>query len=188
MDMLASERLVPPNQIGRRRRRSHCHVLLIEFLDRVPIEVELLGNILDRRLAAPPLNKVGEPLRVEWVVGQKFKPLAYHFAAGPAKYAPHFEFEIYPRIAARKIAHAANRAVVPTAMQASTTTTSRFLERRLSLMMRALTSPKMPRTVPSGRKPGNEYASHSRRFRFAVSAIRNSAKFRAPSERSKSLQ
>jgi len=154
----------------------------------MPIEVELFGDILDRRLAAPPANKVGEPLCVEWVVGKKFKPLAYHFVTGPAKYASHFEFEIYPRIAARKIAYATDGAIVPAVVQASTTTASRFFERRLSLMMRAFGSPKMPRTVPSGRKPGNAYASHSRRFRFSVAAIRNPAKFRAPSERSKSLQ
>jgi len=39
--------------------------------------------------------------------------------------------------------------------------------------MRALGSPKIPRTVPSGRKPGNAYASQSRRFRFAGAGIQN---------------
>jgi hypothetical protein len=57
-------------------------------------------------------------------------------------------------------------------MQASTTSASRFFERRLSLMMRAFGSPKMPRTVASGRKPGNAYASHSRRFRARQADIR----------------
>jgi hypothetical protein len=107
------------------------------------------------------------------VVGQELEALAFHFAACPATYAPHLELEKYPRVAARKIADAADRAVVPAAMQASTTTASRFFERRLSLMMRALESPKMPRTVASGRNPGNEYASHNRRFRALEADIRN---------------
>ena len=49
----------------------------------------------------------------------------------------------------------------------------RFFERRLSVITRAFGSPKMPRTVGCGRKPGNEYPSHSRRLRFAGRAIRN---------------
>jgi hypothetical protein len=99
------------------------------------------------------------------VVGQELKVLAFHFAARPATYATHLELEKYPRVAARKIADAADRAVVPAVMQASTTTASRFFERRLSLIMRALGSPKMPRTVSSGRNPGNAYASRNRRLR-----------------------
>jgi magnesium-transporting ATPase (P-type) len=37
--------------------------------------------------------------------------------------------------------------------------------------MRAFGSPKTPHTVGSGRKPGKQYASHSRRPRFACPAI-----------------
>ena len=37
-----------------------------------------------------------------------------------------------------------------------------FFERRLSVITRAFGSPKMPRTVGSGRKPGKQYASPSR--------------------------
>jgi hypothetical protein len=56
-------------------------------------------------------------------------------------------------------------------MQAAAVGAARFFERRFSLTMRALGSPKMPRTVVSGRKPGNAYASHSRRFRLPAAAI-----------------
>jgi hypothetical protein len=56
-------------------------------------------------------------------------------------------------------------------MQASTTAAQRFFERRLSLIIRTFGSPNMPRTVASGRKPGNAYASQSRRF--AGAAIQN---------------
>jgi len=41
----------------------------------------------------------------------------------------------------------------------------------LSLITRAFGSPKMPRTVGSGRNPGKQYESQSRRHRLAVLAI-----------------
>jgi hypothetical protein len=39
------------------------------------------------------------------------------------------------------------------------------------VITRAFGSPKIPRTVGSGRKPGNEYVSQSRRGRFDARAI-----------------
>ena len=57
-------------------------------------------------------------------------------------------------------------------MQGSAIGTARFFERRFNLMTRALGSPKIPRTVLSGWKPGNAYASHSRRFRLPAAAIK----------------
>jgi hypothetical protein len=44
----------------------------------------------------------------------------------------------------------------------------------LSVITRAFGSPKNPRTVGSGRKPGNEYVSQSRRRRFNARAIHHS--------------
>jgi hypothetical protein len=60
--------------------------------------------------------------------------------------------------------------------------------RRFSLMMRAFGSPNMPRTVPPGRKPGNAYASHSRRFRLRAAPIEKSTRFRAPLHPLESLE
>src|SRR5256714_14901826 len=62
-------------------------------------------------------------------------------------------------------------AFVPAHLDAPATATSRFFERRVSLMTRAIGSPKTPHTVGCGRKPGKQYASHSRRLRFARPAI-----------------
>jgi hypothetical protein len=154
-------------------RQLRCHVLLIQLLDGIPVEVELFGYILDRRLAAAPTHKVGEPLG-------EVEPLPFHFATKPAKNASHFQFEKYARVAAREVAYVTHRAIVPAVVGRTATSTQRFFERRFSLMMRVLGSPKMPRTVPSGRKSGNAYASRNRRFRFAGAAIRNPAPFRAP--------
>jgi len=145
---------------------------LVELLDRVPIELELVGNILDRRDAAAPADEGGEPLCIERIVGQELRPLPPHLAARPAKDASDLDLKIDARVAARQIAYAPNSAIVPAAMQGSAVGAPRFFERRFSLTMRALGSPKMPRTVPSGRKPGNAYASHSRRFRLPAAAIK----------------
>ena len=162
--------------------RASCapHVLLVEFLDRLPIETQLLGDILDRRGAATPADEGGEPLCVKRIVGQELETLPPHLAARLAKHASDLELEIDARVAARQIAHAPHRAIVPAPMQAAAVGAVRFFERRFSLTMRAFGSPKMPRTVLSGRKPGNAYASHSRRLRLPAAAIAKSVRFRAP--------
>ena len=68
----------------------------------------------------------------------------------------------------------------PAHLHATTTAASRFFERRLSVITRACGSPKMPRTVGCARKPGNEYVSHSRRFRFDGRAIHHSCQIPRP--------
>ena len=52
-------------------------------------------------------------------------------------------------------------------------------------MTRAFGSPKTPRTVGCGRKPGNAYASHSRRFASLESPSKHHARFPARLNRSK---
>src|SRR5262249_57905319 len=102
---------------------------------------------------------------------KKLEPSLLPLPTPAALAPPHLHFQKYPRVAAGKIAHAADLAVVPPHLNMAATTTSRFFERRLSVMMRALGSPKIPRTVCSGRKPENEYVSQSRRLPFAARAI-----------------
>jgi hypothetical protein len=72
--------------------------------------MRLLGEVLDRCLAAAPANKVYKPLRNMRVVGQKLETLAFHFATTLADNASHIEFEIDPRVVTGKIAHATDRA------------------------------------------------------------------------------
>src|SRR5207344_2326577 len=103
----------------------------------------------------------------------KVERLPFHLATAAAINSPHLHFQIYSRVAARQIAHPADFAVVPSHLHVTATAASRFFERRLSVITRAFGSPKIPRTVGSGRKPGNEYASHSRRLRFDARAIRH---------------
>jgi hypothetical protein len=91
---------------------------------------------------------VCKPLGVERIVRQKIEPFLLHLATTAALDPPHLHFQKYPRVAAGKIAHAPDLA--PTHLNLTATTTSCFFERRLSVMMRALGSPKIPRTVCSG--------------------------------------
>src|SRR5215510_82157 len=170
----ADRNLVDANHLRRGRasaRDLSGHVLLFKLFDRMPIKLELLSHVLDRCLAAAPTNEVGEPLSKMRVVGQELEQLAFHFATRPAEDASHIEFKIDPRVSAGEIAHATDRAIIPTVMLCPAVATQRFFERRVSLMMRALKSPKRPRTVATGRKPGKAYASCSRRLRVRV-AIR----------------
>ena len=143
-----------------------------------------LATFLDRPLAAAPADEDGKPLGVKRIVGQECELLPLHLAARSAKDAPDLDLKIHTRVAARQIAHAPQRAVVPAPMQASAVGAARFFERRFSLMIRAFGSPKMPRTVPSGRKPQNAYASHSRRFRLPEAAIEIPSSSEPPHTRS----
>src|SRR5438045_866861 len=102
---------------------------------------------------------------VERIVRQKVEPLPFHLAAVAAIKAPHLQFQKYPRVPTGQIAYMADLAVVPAHLDATTAPAHRFFERRFSVITRAFGSPKIPRTVGSGRKPGNEYVSHSRRRR-----------------------
>jgi hypothetical protein len=61
----------------------------------------------------------------------------------------------------------------------------RFFARRASVMRRAFGSPKIPRTVGWGRKPGNVYVSHRRRRRFDELAIATSCPIQSPYETQK---
>ena len=79
-------------------RELGAHVLLVQRLDRIPVQVQLLGDILDRGAATAPADVVGKPLRVERVVAEKVEPLALHGPAVPAKCAVH---AIRPLIPAR---------------------------------------------------------------------------------------
>ena len=85
-------------------------------------------------------------------------------------HAPDLDLQVDTGVATGEVAHSTGLAVVEGPMPPSTRPAGRFFPRRRSRTIRALGSPKMPRTVASGRKPGNRNASSSRRgFRIRVS-------------------
>src|SRR5665811_894501 len=147
------------------------HVLLLQRLDRIPVELQLLGNVLDRRLPTALAHVMGKALRIERVVRQEIEPLALHLAATAASHPPDLNLQEDARVAARQITNLPYTPVVPTRMNSPAAPANRFFARRASVMMRAFGSPKTPRTVGWGRKPGNMYVSHRRRCRFDELAI-----------------
>ena len=58
-----------------------AHVPPLQRLDRIPVEVEFLGDILDGGLATAPPHVVGRALGLERVVRQEVRTLALHGAA-----------------------------------------------------------------------------------------------------------
>ncbi len=166
---LANRDLVDTDHLGRRFAGSielHLHILLIQRLDRMPVQMKFLGHVLDTRRTAAPAHNKAKALGIKRVVRKKVELLALHFPAIPALDASHRELDKYSGVPARQIACAPRRAVVPTRLHATTAAAHRFFERRVSVTTRAFGSPKTPRTVGSGWKPGKAYASQNRRFRF----------------------
>lgn len=89
------------------------HVLLVQRLDRLPVELEFLGDIAGRRTSTTSSDVPGEPLRVKRIVGQPVDALGLHRAVGPAVDATHLERQPDARVATGQVTHASGLAVVP---------------------------------------------------------------------------
>jgi len=79
-------------------------VLFFQGVDRLAVQTQLPGDILDGGGTATLANVKGKPLCVERAVGQKGKLLLFHLAAPSAQNTPDLQLEIDPRVAAGKIA------------------------------------------------------------------------------------
>jgi hypothetical protein len=178
---LADRYLVDADRLGARPAGASelgSHVLLLRRLDRIPVELELLGDVLDRRLPTAPADVMGEALRIKRVVSQEIELLALHLAATAASHPPDLDLKEDARVAARQIANSPYPPVVPPRMNRSATSANRFFARRVSVTMRAFGSPNTPRTSRFGRKPGNANASNRRRGRFARLAMPKACQIR----------
>jgi len=157
--------LVDPDDLRTRRSRSpqlRLHVLLLQRLDRLPVQVGLPGDIPDRRDTAPASHPEGKALRIKRVVGQPLQALLLHFPATPAQNASDLHIQPDATVATRQIPNPSHLAVVKHPVCPSAGSAKRFFPRRRSLMTRAFGSPKIPDTSVSGVNPGNRYASHNR--------------------------
>ena len=91
------------------------------------MQIEFLGNVLDRRRPAAPSDVTGKALGVERVSGQEVELLALHVAAALAVHPPHFELEIDPPVAAGQVAYLPSALVVPARLRPATAAAFRFL-------------------------------------------------------------
>ena len=135
------------------------HVLFLQILHRLPMQVKLLGDIPNARGTAPAPHVEDETLGVERVVGQKGKLLLLHLAAAPALDAAHLQIEVDAKRAAREIAYPPALPVVDTRRDTTTGAACRFFPRRSRVTTRAWGSPKTPSRRRQGRKLGKRYAS-----------------------------
>ncbi len=122
------------------------HILFFQNVDRLVVQMQLLGNILDRGSTATLAYVIGKSLGVEWIVGQEGKLLLFHLATPSAQNTPDFQFEVNPRVATGEVADQAKLAVVEGPVCRTATSTDCFFCRRVNRMTRALGSPKIPDT------------------------------------------
>src|SRR5439155_10834436 len=112
---LADGDLVDAND-GRRGRASQTellgHVLLVQVLDGLPIEVQLLGDGFDCAIPATLADIEGEPLRIERVVGQPVEVFGLHAATAPTIDPAHSEGQVDAPIATGQVAHMARPMVI----------------------------------------------------------------------------
>src|SRR5512139_134911 len=123
------------------------HVLLFQSVDGLAVQMQFLGNILDRGGTATLAHVVGKSLRVERIVGQEGKLLLLHLAAPSARNTPDLQFQVDTRVATGKVSNQAEFAVVEGPVCRPATSADCFFCRRVRRMTRALGSPKIPDTV-----------------------------------------
>ena len=123
------------------------HVLLFQNVDRLVVQMQLLGNILDRRSTATFAYVKGKSLGVERIVGQEGKCLLLHLAAPSARNTPDLQLEVNTRVATGEVADQAELAVVEDPVCRTTPSADSFFCRRVDRITRALGSPKIPNTV-----------------------------------------
>src|SRR4030067_3845579 len=76
------------------------HVLLFQSVDRLAVQMQLPGDILDRGGTATFANVKGKPLGVERIGAQEGKLLLLHLAAPSAQNTPDLQFAGDARVAA----------------------------------------------------------------------------------------
>jgi hypothetical protein len=101
--------------------------LLVEGLDRVPVQFQIRRYVLDCRGSTAAADIIGKALGVVRIVRQKVEPLALHLAAVATVEAAHLQLQENPRVAARQIAHPADLAIIPAHLHATAATARRFL-------------------------------------------------------------
>ena len=145
------------------------HVLLVELFDRLPIQMKFVGDRLDSAVAATPSHEVGETLRVKRIVGDPVELFGLHPTTPPAKHPPHRKRDKDPLVATRQVADQAWPLIVEDRVAMPALSAGRFFRRRRKVTITAKRSPKTPRRVEVGAKPGNRYTS--RRCRVVVIAL-----------------
>jgi hypothetical protein len=148
-----------------------AHILLVQVLDRLPIQIQFFGDGLDGRVSTASADVICEPFRVERIVRQPIQLFALH-AAVRATHAPDLELQIDLQQAAGQIARHPRASIVKAARQRSTLAAGCFFRRRRRQTIRAFGAPKIPCTSANGTKPAKRYASRNCRLPFAMRSLK----------------
>src|SRR5271167_2112610 len=159
-DLVDAER---PRRWGPRSSELLLHVLLVEILDGLPVQVQLAGDVPDRRGPTAPAHEERKALGVKGVVGKPGQLLLLHLGATPAAHPTALELQIDSGVSRREVSHLAQLAIVDSARGPTTGSAQSFFPRRSSRTMRTLGSPNTPRTAARGRNAGKRYTSTNRR-------------------------
>src|SRR5262245_60258751 len=161
----ADGNLVDPNAPGSGRARPAqllAHVLLVQLLDRLPVQAQFPCDIAQSGRATPPPDKEREAFGIERVGGQPGHLLLLHGPTVRTPHAPDLDLQINPRVATGEVAHSAHLVIVERSHRRPTDPAASFFPRRTSPRRWALGSAKTLRTVVLGRKAGKRYVSTSR--------------------------
>ena len=138
------------------------HVLLVQGLHRMPIQLQLFRDILHRHPPTLPPHIDPKPLRVKGIVRKPTHLLLLHFPTLPALDSPHHYLQIDPGVSTGQVPYPTHLLVVIASVNRAATPTYRFFCVRSSWITLARGSPNTPRISALGRYPGNRYTSNNR--------------------------
>src|SRR4030067_3744364 len=135
------------------------HVLFFEFLDGLPVKVQFPGHVFNRLGTAPLADIEGKALGVEWIIRKKLKLLLFHLMATKTINALNLKFDVPAPVTTGKITNLSLLTVLESSVNPVAGSADCFFPCRMSLMTKALESPKIPDTLRCGLKLQNLYAS-----------------------------
>src|SRR5208282_3933156 len=130
------------------------HVLLVQFLDAVPIEVEFLGHFFDGCFPTPAPYEEGKTLGIQRIVGEPVQSFALHGATSYTMDPAQGIGEVDTLVAAGEVPGTPRSLVVEGPGHMPAGAANSFFRRRRRVMSTARGSPKIPQTVAWGTKPG----------------------------------
>jgi hypothetical protein len=168
---LFDRQLIHPDDLWRGLRRlgqPRPHILGVQILDRVRMQVQQLGDGLVRHVPAQKADVVGEPLRIPRILRQPIQPLHLHPLTTRAGHPPLLKRQVDPPARRIGIPHPACGAVVEGAVPCPTAGAHSSFFRRMRMTSRAWGSPKIPCSRLRARNPGKENKAARVWIRFMV--------------------
>lgn len=150
-----------PRGWRRRLGQPRLHVLYVQVLDRVLMQVPQLGHGLVRHGPAQDADLLGEPLRIARILRHPIQPLHLHPSTARAGHPPLLNCQVDAPARRIGIPHPARRAVVEGPVPSPAAGAPGSFFRRTRMPSRAWESPKIPCRRLRARNPGKENNAES---------------------------